>query len=280
MSEAEQRVVIATARIRQGLSVSDAILSEVLAFQRSASQAGIFTPAEREDIYGDNDRVERARAVLADADAVLGSLQVCWVNGRRGVRVLLTGEHDRWRQRLSAELGAELVLVEPAAMTERESTRLQQEVHAARSELADQGIFVTRHGHGVDGFEVSYLAWDQAAAVAALRSRFGDGVKLNYRGASDHTFSPFPFASWLAEDDLLHLFYGLPHNGERPGGCQAFENDRAVVVALTIKDWRGAKTAIGGFIPSHATVHLSRPLGDRVVIDDSHNRVRSHWTSA
>lgn len=280
MSEAEQRVVIATARIRQGLSVSDAILTEVLASQRSASQVGIFTPAEQEDIYGDNDRVERARAVLADADEVLGSLQVCWVNGRRGVRVLLTGEHDHWRQRLSAALGAELVVVEPAAMTERESARLQQEVHAATSELADQGIFVTGHGHGVDGFEVSYLAWDDAVAVATLRSRFGDGVKLNYRGASDHTFSPFPFASWHAEDDLLHVFYGLPHNGERPGDCQAFEDDRAVVVALTIEGWRGAKHLIGGFIPSHATVRLSRALRDRVVIDDSDNRVRPHWTLA
>ncbi len=124
------------------------------------------------------------------------------------------------------------------------------------------------------------MVWDDAAAVAAPRSRFGDGAKLNYRGASEHTFSPFPFASWHAEDDLLHVFYGSPRNGERPVGCRAFENDRPVVVALTIEDWRGAKTAIGGFTPSHATGRLSRTLGDRIVIDDSHNRVRTHWTLA
>lgn len=278
MSETEQRVVIATARIRQGLSVSDAILTDVLASQQSASQLGIFTPAEQEDIYGDHDRVERAREVLADAEEVLGSLQVCWVNGRRGIRALLTGEHDRWHQRLSAAVGAELVVVDQAAMTERESLRLQHEVHAATRELADQGIFVTRYGDGVSGFELSYLAWDPAAAEAALRARFGDGVKLDYGGASNHTFSPCPFASWHARNDLLHVFYGLPHNGERPGSCQVFEDDGAVVVALTIKDWRGAKTSVGGFVPSHATVRLSRPLGDRVVIDDSENRVRPHWT--
>lgn len=76
----------------------------------------------------------------------------------------------------------------------------------------------------------------------------------------------------------LHVFYGLQHNGERPGSCQAFEDDNAVVVSLTVSDWHGAKTLIGGFTPSHATVELSRPLGDRVVIDDSANRVRPHWT--
>jgi hypothetical protein len=277
-SEVEQRAAIAAARIREGLAVSDEILSEIFVSSHSTAQAGIFTPAEREDIYGDHERVERARAVLGDAEEVLGGLQVCWVNGQRGIRVLLSAEHDRYRQQLSAELGTDRVVVDRAAMTERESRRLQEEIHAARSELADQGIFVTRNGQAVDGFALEYLAWDPGLAEGTLRDRFGGGVTLRYLGASNHTFSPFPFASWHAEDHLLHVFYGLPRNGERPGDCQAFDDDGAVVVALTVKDWRGAKTLVGGFIPSHATVRLTRPLGDRVVIDDSANRARPHWT--
>jgi hypothetical protein len=57
-----------------------------------------------------------------------------------------------------------------------------------------------------------------------------------------------------------------------------FETESIVLVALTILDRRGAKRLIGGFTPSHATVRLAHPLGDRVVIDDAHNRVRPHWT--
>ena len=53
-----------------------------------------------------------------------------------------------------------------------------------------------------------------------------------------------------------------------------------MIVALTILDWRGAKTLIGGFIPSHATVRLDSPVGDRVVIDDAENRARPHWKQA
>ena len=245
-SEAEQRAVIAAARIREGLAVSDEIVSEILVSSQSTAQAGRFTPAEREDIYGDRDRVEQARAVLGDADEILGGLQVCWVNGQRGIRVLLTAEHDRYRQELSATLGADRVVVDHAVTSERESRRLQAEIHAARSQLADQGIFVTRHGQGVDGLELEYLAWDPGLAEETLRDRFGVEVTLRYRGASNHTFRPFPFASWHAEDDLLHVFYGLPHNGEGPGDCQAFEDDDAVVVSLTVKDCRGAKPGSTG----------------------------------
>jgi hypothetical protein len=49
-------------------------------------------------------------------------------------------------------------------------------------------------------------------------------------------------------------------------------------VSLTIKDWRGAKTLVGGFIASHATVQLREPLGDRSVIDGADNRARPHRT--
>jgi hypothetical protein len=113
-----------------------------------------------------------------------------------------------------------------------------------------------------------------------MQDRFGDFATIRYGGASNHTFRPFPFGSWLAEEDRLHVFYGLPRNGEQPGACQAFETETAVVVALTIKDWRGAKTLVGGFSASYATVQLREPLGLRAVIDDAHNCARPHWRKA
>ena len=72
------------------------------------------------------------------------------------------------------------------------------------------------------------------------------------------------------------MFYGLPRNGERPGCCEAFETESAVIVSLRILDLRGAKTLVGGFIASHATIQLRAPLGNRSVIDDAENRPRPH----
>ena len=154
----------------------------------------------------------------------------------------------------------------------------EREVRAQAQELADQGIFLTRHAIGLDGFEIAYLAANRERAGRVLNKRFGAFATIRYQGASNHTFRPFPFGSWLAHENGLTVFYGLPRNGERPGGGQAFETEHAVIVALTILDWRGAKTLIGGFIPSQATVQLREPLGDRVVIDDAENRSRPRWT--
>lgn len=281
-SDAEVRARIAGARIQQGLPVSDEILARIIAggSQSGPGGPGMFTEAEQEDIYGDNDRVGQARAVLADAEHVLGGVQVCWRNGRRGVRVLLTGEQDRWRQLLSEVIEPDRLVIGSAEASEREVRAREQEVRAQVEQLAEQGIFLTRHGTGLEGFEISYLAFDDERADRVLRDRFGDFATIHYDGASNHTFRPVAFGSWLAHEDQLHLFYGLPRNGERPAGGQVFETERAVIVAVMILDWRGAKRLIGGFIPSHATVQLRDPLGDRVVIDDAANRTRSHWTQA
>jgi hypothetical protein len=280
-SDVETRARIAGARIRQGLAVSDEILSQIIAGQSSRSTASsMFTAAEEDDIYSDNDRVARAREVLAGAEDVLGDLQVCWHHGRRGVRVLLTGEHDRYRRLLSQVIDPERLVIESAKATKVELRARQRDVMAQVEQLAEQGIFLTQHGTGLDGFEIAYLAADHARAERVLHDRFGAFATTRYDGASNHTFRPMPFGSWLADDDRLHLFYGLPRNGERPGGAQVFETEHAVIVALTIVDWRGAKTLVGGFIASHTTVQLRAPLGDRVVIDDSENRSRPHWTQA
>lgn len=281
-SDAETRARIAGARIREGLGVSDEILSEIIAGQADSGPgaSSIFTDAEQEDIYGDSDRVARAREVLAGAEDVFGDLQVCWHHGRRGVRVLLTGEHDRYRRLLSQVIDPERLVIDSAKVTEVELHARRRDVMAQTEPLAEQGILLTRHGSGVDGFEIAFLAADEARGTRVLQERFGDFATIRYDGASNHTFRSMPFGSWLADEEQLHLFYALPRNGERPGGAHVFETEHAVIVALTVLDWRGAKTLVGGFIAAHATVQLKAPLGDRVVIDDSENRARPHWTQA
>lgn len=68
-SDAEIRARIAGARIREGLSVSDEILSQITADQSESGSAasGVFTEAEQQDIYGDSERIALARAVLVGA---------------------------------------------------------------------------------------------------------------------------------------------------------------------------------------------------------------------
>jgi len=277
---AELRARIAAARVREGLNVSDEILALIVGDSAESSSPGIFTPDERADIGGDGDRVARARAVLEGAGEVLGGLEVCWVGGRRGVRVLVTAELARYRRLLSEQIDPARLVIERTSVSERELAGLADRVRSATDALAAEGIFPVMYGPTIGGFEIEYLAWDRDRAERLLRERFGEMVNLRYRGATLHTFRVFPFGSWLAEEDRLHVFYGLPRNGEQPASCQAFEDDRVVVVALTIRDWRGGKTLVGGFTPAHATVQLNARLGDRVVIDDAENRARPHWKDA
>ncbi|MGO9959648.1 MAG: hypothetical protein ACLP50_27350 [Solirubrobacteraceae bacterium] len=131
-SEADIRARIAGARIRAGLPVTDELLSRILAEQRGSprDRLGIFTVAERQDIGGDNERVAQARAVLANAEDVLGGLQVCWHNGVRGVRVLLAGEHERYRQLLSGLISPDRLVIDSVTLTERE---LRVCVHQVRA---------------------------------------------------------------------------------------------------------------------------------------------------
>jgi hypothetical protein len=278
-SPLEVRARLASARVRQGLPVSEPVLSSILARGPGGlDQTGIYTDAEQQDIYGDNERVALAQALLADAEHVLGGLEVCWHDRRRGVRVRLTGELDRYRRLLCEAIGSDRVVIDAAEFTEAELRTRGREVAAQSQELAAEGIFLTRHGMGVDGFVIEYLAADFERADRVLQARFGDFATIRYQGASNHTFRSFPFGSWLSNEDQLHVFYGLPRNGERPEGCEAFETESAVIVSLKILDWRGAKTLVGGFIPSHATVQLRAPLITRAVIDDAENRSRPHWT--
>jgi hypothetical protein len=53
----------------------------------------------------------RGRGALADADGVVGGIEVCWLGNRRGVRVLLTDRLEHYRSVLSRALGADRVAI-------------------------------------------------------------------------------------------------------------------------------------------------------------------------
>lgn len=145
------------------------------------------------------------------------------------------------------------------------------------AELAAEGVYVSWPSPpGV----IRYFAIDDQRAEALLRKRCGEQTELQLLGASRRVLRPHPFGSWLADGESLHVFYALPPNGEEAGGHVAAELDDCVIVALSIVDWLGAKTLMGGFRPLHATVSLEAALGDRPVIDNFDNRVRPHWKTA
>ncbi len=269
---------IARHRLDSGLPVSSEIVSAVLAKNARDGRNGSYTDAEEQDIFRDHERRDKAQAVLAHAENVLSSIEVCWLNGQRAVRVWLTAEHDRYRDLLTGALGPDRVLVEQTRYTARESREFHERVRADSSELAEQGIYLSSFGPTRDGVDVAYYAADFVLADKLLHDRYGAFAHIRYEGASPYTIRDHPFGSWHDAGNQLHLFYALPHNGEQPGSATAVERNGSLIVSLTIVDWRGAKHLKGGFTPSHLTIDLSEPLGNRQVIDNCENRARPHWT--
>lgn len=241
-------------------------------------ESGFLTAAEQEDAYGDRERVERARAVLADAGDTVCELELDWREGRRVVRVWLTAEREHYERLLAEALGSDRVIVEPARRSAREVRALHERVQTEWRELEPEGIHVSSYGPRRDRVAISYYATHPARAERLLAARWGDFATFSWLGASRRGLRPQPFGSWLVEGNRLHVFYGLGRNGERPGPCTAAEAEDGVIVQLSILDWLGPKRLLGGFTPEHATVELAAPLGERPVIDNADNRARPHWT--
>ena len=78
LSAVEPKARLANARVRAGLPVSEGILESIIAlgFASDPGRVGVYSADDRQDIFGDQERVERARLVLADAVDVFGGLQL------------------------------------------------------------------------------------------------------------------------------------------------------------------------------------------------------------
>jgi hypothetical protein len=153
----------------------------------------------------------------------------------------------------------------------------QERIQQHQNDLAADGVYML--GYTATG-ELRYYSLDQEKAERLLRRRFGADSELRYLGAALRALRGHPFGSWLSDGRDLHIFYGLPHNGERFAGCVVAEDDDYVIVSLMIVDFLGNKTLIGGFTPSHTTLRLNASLGDRRVIDNFNNHARPHWKTA
>lgn len=175
-SRAEIAGRIALSRFREGLPVSDEVIEELfaLADRNGEQRPGMFTEQEREEIGRDRQRVERAREALAGAEPVPSQIEICRLDGRRAVRVFLTGDLDFYRERLVQALGADRVVVMPARFSERQMVGFRDRILEASDELAGSGIFISRLNGGPDAFTVRYFAADFERAEETLRERFGE----------------------------------------------------------------------------------------------------------
>lgn len=65
----------------------------------------------------------------------------CWVEGRRGVRVLLTGEQDRYRRLLSEVIDPDRLVIDIVKLTEAQLRDRERAVRAQAEDLAADEIF-------------------------------------------------------------------------------------------------------------------------------------------
>ena len=283
-SAMEVRAQLAAARVREGLSAGNAELDDVLAQRASADpwlQQTRYTRAEHAEMDAEFIVDERIQELLSDDHELLMRRAIGWENGRRIVTVYLTEDQAEVRRMLTDAVGIDRLRFGVAQFDLEETQRTVRAIEDARDQLRTEGIKLSAWGARPSGeVRVDFMAADRTAAEQILHQRFGSIVRPEWKGGtSSHTLQPFEFGSWHATDGSLTVFYGLPHNGERFGTCHAFETDDAVVVSLQLLVPRGWRTAVGGFQPSNASVHLQRPLGRRSVIDDSANRARPHWST-
>ena len=282
-SAIDVKAQLAAARVREGLPAGESELEDVLA-QRTSSdpwlQQTMFTRAEHEEMDAELSADEKVQELFHDNEDVLLRREVGWRDGRRVRTVYLSDGQDDIRRQLIEVVGTDRLNFRSAKYTAGETQLTTQAIWDAKDELEAAGVQLTGSGARPSGeITVDFTAADPEAGEQLLREWFGEIVRPHCEGGTaTYTFRAFAFGSWLSEENRLTVFYGLPHNGERFGGCQVFETDHAVVFLLQILAPRGWSTLIGGFAPSHATVRLERPLGQRVVIDDSANRARPHWT--
>ena len=187
-------------------------------------------------------------------------------DGRRVLTIYLGDDQDDVRQRLVEAVGTDRLSFKSAEFTAEETERTRDALWDGRDDLEAAGIQLVGSSAAPSGeISVDFMAADPETAEQTLRERFGESVQPRWQGApAAHTFRAFPFGSWLCEDDRLTVFYGLPNNGQRFCGREAFETEHAVIVCLQILAPRGWTTLCGGLKPSYATVRRNAPLGQRV----------------
>lgn len=222
----------------------------------------------------------RLREIVEDAGYEVGFSE--WLTGDDPARFRLTvtGDIAACRAFVALRLGGAPVVIDHARFSERELIELSDRILDEAEGLLLLGIEPSSWAAADDCVELKYFAPDRTAAQKLLGERFGSALRPIWTGPSFIAEEPQPFGSWVCEGVQLTVFYPLHFNGERPGRCTAEEHPDRVVVNLTVEAPQGARTLVGGYTPSHATVTLTRPLGNRAVIDGADGAQRPAWTGA
>jgi hypothetical protein len=271
----------AASRLERGLPVDSGFLERAIENSSRADYRWpglFFTPEEEADLAAFDSRLaDCVEAVLKEAGAEIGGLRLAWRGGRRAIEVTVKEDEDHFRRVVRRELASDRIFVRRARYSGRELRAVCDRIGDERGALEDLGIEVVGWGPtGDDAVVVEYFAADSAKAEEMLVSRFGGMVRPDWFGLSRITEEPQRFASWVAEGTELTVFYVRAHD-ESPGRCEAEEFDDRVVVSLTVLVPNGPTIAVGGGRRCHATVNLTRPVGDRLVVDAAENVARPEW---
>jgi hypothetical protein len=201
-----------------------------------------------------------------------GGTRLGWRDGRRTLFVGLVGDAEAHKAPLR-EIGGGRVAFErvPRTVTELEAVRERVRADLALFEAAgfQPLVITTDRERGVVDMDLVGGS-DAAAAENYFAAQYGDTVAVRWLGPSRHREVPHPFGSWTSEGRLIRVFFGLDHNGQRPGHARVEqESSERIVIALSCLQPLGVVTLIGGFQPQHADLELREPVGSRAVIDAS-----------
>jgi hypothetical protein len=206
-----------------------------------------------------------------------GGTRLGWRDGRRTLFVGLVGDAEAHEAPL-LEIGGGRVAFERVPRTVTELEAVRERLRAEWKLLEAAGfqplVISTDRERGV--VEIDLVGGpDAAAAEDYFAGRYGDVVAVRWLGPSRHREVPHPFGSWTSEGRLVRVFFGLDHNGQRPGHARVEqESSERIVIALSCLQPLGVVTAIGGFRAQHADLELREPVGGRAVIDASAGVVR------
>jgi hypothetical protein len=206
-----------------------------------------------------------------------GGVRVGWRDGRRTLFVGLAGDAASHQAPLS-RIGGDRVAFESAPRTVTELQAIADRMVADMSEIEGAGfgllVISSDPQHGVVRTEL--VGHDPAAAARYFAERYGEAVAVEWCGPSRLREEPHPFGSWTSEGRTIRVFFGLDHNGQKPGPIRlSEESDERIVIALSRLQPVGVTTLIGGFQPLHADLELREPVGSRAVIDASTGAARS-----
>lgn len=229
----------------------------------------------------DDDPFRAVGDYLRGHPEINGGTRLGWRDGRRTLFVGLVGDAEAHKAPL-LEIGGGRVVFERVPRTVTELEAVRERLRAERKLLEAEGfrplVVSTDHERGVVDVDLVGGS-DAAAAESYFAARYGDAVAVRWLGPSRHREVPHPFGSWTSEGRLLRVFFGLDHNGQRPGHARVEqESSERIVIALSRLQPLGVVTLIGGFRPQHADLKLREPVGGRAVIDASAGVARPSLT--